>query len=323
MVCGLFACATTAGLLGFEDPTLKTNAKSACESASAMLTRWGSITGVLKARPNHLATQQLFRDGRVKLITPAALAVTSTDVFIVDTGLKTIFKYDRALQVVSVFASVPEMGSLVDITIDRGLSLYLVDHYSALTTQFDIDGRVLRTFSNESELANPVAVTVDDHQGEIFIADKIRAHILVFNRQGGVNNVINALKDGINIARNIEDIIFAGNQLYVVDELGHQIHALSPTGNYRYSFGAQEMIAPDAITVDEFNRVFVSSSNSNTIKVYQGGQFIVELGGPDSEMKSEFILISDIWVEDGLFYVADSATASIKIYRVSEPCVEQ
>jgi len=108
--------------------------------------------------------------------------------------------------------------------------------------------------------------------------------------------------------------------LYLVDRAGHQVYAMSPTGKFRYAFGAEELVAPDAITVDSENRVFVADTSNNTIKVYRGGLFEAELKGAGDVTVSEFQLISGLWTDNDLLYVADAASASVKIFRILPSC---
>ena len=312
-------CATTAGLIGFEQETEGQILAKDCEKGDNLLKRWSTISGTLNNRSSRKDGQARV-DQRVKLISPAAVVAQSVDIFIADTGHKKIFKYDRATQTIETFAAVPEMGNKVSMYIDRGLSVYLVNQPAAKTIQFDIDGRVLNVFENAAELPQPVDVVVDDNQAEIFVADQLRAHVLVFNRLGGINRVINAPKSADSKILSIGAMAFAKNQLYLVDRVAHQVFAMSPTGKLRYAFGAEELVAPDAITVDAENRVFVADTSDNTIKVYRGGLFEAELKGAEVNTVSEFQLISDLWTDGDLLYVADAASASIKIFRISPSC---
>jgi sugar lactone lactonase YvrE len=113
---------------------------------------------------------------------------------------------------------------------------------------------------------------------------------------------------------------FADNQLYIVDSVNHEVHAMSPTGALRYSFGGDELVAPGVITVDGSNRVFVADTITSSIKVYKGGLFETEIGGQGSQLTSEFQLISGLWADNDLLYVADAASASVKIFRILPPC---
>jgi hypothetical protein len=295
-------------------------AGTSCASEDKLLDRWSTISGILQGRPRRTPAQPNPPLERVRLIAPAAVAAQSVDVFIADTVQKKIFKYDRATQVISTFVDVPDMGNRVQLHVDRGLSVYLVDQFSAKTTQYDIDGRVLQVFENSAELPQPVAVVVDDVQAEIFVADQLRAHALVFNRAGTVNRVINAPRSGKTTIQSIAAMAFADNQLYLVDNVNHEVHAMSPTGAYRFSFGVNELVKPGVITVDSMNRVFVADTITNSIKVYKGGLFEKEIGGRGSELASEFQLISGLWADNDLLYVADESGASVKIFRILPPC---
>jgi hypothetical protein len=314
------ACATTAGLIGFGKESEQQIAAASCSAEDQILDRWSTISGVLKSRAKRTPAQPNPTFERVRLIAPSAVAAQSTDIFIADTVHKKIFKYDRATQVITTFVEVPEMGNVVQLYVDRGLSVYLVDQFSATTTQYDIDGRVLQVFENTAELPQPVAVVVDDIQAEIFVADQLRAHALVFNRAGNVNRVINAPRSGKTHIQSIAAMAFADNQLYIVDSVNHEVHAMSPTGALRYSFGGDELVAPGVITVDGSNRVFVADTITSSIKVYKGGLFETEIGGQGSQLTSEFQLISGLWADNDLLYVADAASASVKIFRILPPC---
>lgn len=313
-------CATTAGLIGFGKESEQQSTAVGCVSEDQMLSRWTTISGVLQSRPKRTPAQPNPPLERVRLIAPSAVVAQSVDIFIVDTAHKKIFRYDRATQVISTFVEVPDMGNVVHLHVDRGLSVYLVDQFRATTTQYDIDGRVLQVFENSAELPQPVAAVVDDAQAEIFIADQLRAHVLIFNRAGGVNRVINAPKSGKTQIQSIAAMAFADNQLYIVDSVNHEVHAMSPTGSYRYSFGVDELVSPGAIAVDSSNRVFVADTITNSIKVYKGGLFEKEIGGQGNELANEFQQISGLWADNDLLYVADAASASVKIFRILPSC---
>jgi streptogramin lyase len=315
----LSGCATTAGLIGFAQVSEKQVLAETCVDDGKLLKHWSTISGVLQGRPSRPSTQTSLTE-RVKLGSPAAVVAQATDVFIADSAQKKIFKFDRATQTISTFAEVPDMGVRVSMHVDRGLSVYLVNQVSGKTVQYDIDGRVRHVFENAGELPQPVAVTVDDQHAEIFVADQLRAHVLVFNRAGGVNRVINAPRSGENKIQSIIAMTFVNNQLYLVDSIGHQIYAMSPTGKLRYVFGADELIAPDAITVDSQNRVFVFDAANNNIKVYRGGSFVGELADAASGNIFRFESLSGLWADGDLLYIADAGSASIKIFEILPSC---
>lgn len=312
-------CATTAGIFGFEQHTSDEVKAYTCQRETEILKPWGIISGVMKAgRPASLSSQPV---DRIKLISPAAVAAVSTTVFIADTAQQQIFKFDRATQTISSYATVPQMSNKVSLHIDRGLSVYLTDQLSGVTTQFDIDGRVLHEFFSLRDLVKPVAAVVDDVNAEIFIADQLRAHVLIFNRNASVSRVIGSQRGEANPWQSITAMAYSNNQLFLVDQLSHQVHALAPSGKYRYAFGKEELVSPMAIAIDQNDRVFVADAASNTLKVYKGGVYETEIGGEASEITYDFQSISGIWIDSDLLYLADTNNASVKIYKILAPCL--
>jgi len=315
----LSGCATTAGLIGFGQVSEKQLLLARCAKDGKLLKHWSTISGTLQGRLSRVSAQTPVVE-RVKLGSPAAVVAQAQDLFIADSAHKKIFKFSRATQTISTFAEVPDMGDRVSMHVDRGLSVYLVNQASAKTVQYDIDGRVLKTFENTAELPQPIAVTVDDKHAEIFVADQLRAHVLVYNRGGSVNRVINAPKSGDSKIQSISAMSFANNQLYIVDGVGHQVYAMSPTGKLRYTFGADELVSPDAIAVHDDGRVFVYDAANSIIKIYRGGMFEGELGDAQAGTVTRFQQISGLWIDGDLLYLTDAVTASVQIFEILPSC---
>ncbi|MEN8205575.1 MAG: NHL repeat-containing protein [Pseudomonadota bacterium] len=317
----LAGCATTAGLLGLgqKERTLKT---ARCEEGSEKtpLAKWGSISGNLLARSAGIPASGTPDTGHIRLTSPVAVAARANDLFIADAGQRAILKFDRGTQTVRTFASVPDMNVRAGLYIDRGLSLYLVDPVAAKVIQFDIDGKLLQIFENTTELPQPIAMVVNEGQQEIIIGDQLTAHILVFNRAGLVSRAIGASVTGGVRFQSIIAMTSGPDQLFVSDRLAHLVHALAPDGTYRYGFGEDELISPGPIAFDMHNRVYVADNGDNTIKVYRGGQLEAVVGASGDPVGLGFQQLSDLWLSDGLLYVADAGRASIDILRVVPPC---
>lgn len=317
----LAGCATTAGLLGLgqKERSLKI---ANCEDNGErpLLEKWGSISGNLLARSAGIPASGTPESGRIRLVSPVAVAARASDLFIADAGQRAILKFDRGTQTVRIFARVPDMNMRAGLYVDRALSLYLVDPVSAKVIQFDVDGKPLQTFENLTELPQPITMVVDDGRGEIFIGDQLTAHILVFNREGLVSRTIGASVTGGVRFQSITAMTSGPDQLFVSDRLANRVHALSPDGAYRFGFGEDELKSPGSVAIDMHNRVYVADQGDNSIKVFRGGQLEAvagALGDPDG---LGFQQISDLWLSDGLLYVADAARASIDILRVVPPC---
>jgi len=315
-------CATTAGLLGIgEKDKQQEMARCDVDSDKKPLAKWSAISGILMEKSMAVPGQPATQPRRLRLISPVAVAAQGNDIYIVDGVQKTVLKYDRATQTIRKFINSPAIDMTSQIYLDRALSIYLTDTRNAQVQQYDIDGRLVQTYQNASELPQPGSVVVDDGRGEIFIADRVTARILVFDRGGLIIRAIGAdVKENALRFQNIVALAMAPNQLFVSDQLSKSVYALAPTGKLRYKFGYDELKQPGSVTTDDYNRVYVADLADNTIKVYRGGELQTTVGAPRDPAKLNFQLISDLWISDGFLYVADAASASVEILRVVPPC---
>ncbi len=321
----LQGCATTAGLLGMgvekQDESVASNTP-ACEQDSGKnpLAKWSSLSGSLLTRPGGIAPAGQPDNKRIELITPVAVTAIANTLYIADAGQRAILKFDRGTQTVIRFASVPELNTRVGLFVDRAYTLYIADPATSSVTVLDIDGNLLQTISEISELPQPVAVATSTTGNEVFVGDELAAHILVFNRGGSVVRTIGSGTSADVYFQSVTAITSGPDQLYVSDKLGHQVHALAPDGSYRYAFGKDELLSPGAVAIDGHNRVYVADNGDSTIKVFRGGQLEAVVGARDDSIGLGFQVISSLWESDGLMFVADAGRASIDILRVVPPC---
>ena len=321
----LQGCATTAGLLGMGVEKQEENVAGntqACEPDSGKnpLAKWSSLSGSLLTRPGGIAPAGQPDNKRIELITPVAVTAIANTLYIADAGQRAILKFDRGTQTVIRFASVPELNTRVGLFVDRAYTLYIADPATSSVTVLDIDGNLLQTISDISELPQPVAVATSTTGNEVFVGDELAAHILVFNRGGSVVRTIGSGTSADNYFQSVTAITSGPDQLYVSDKLGHQVHALAPDGSYRYAFGKDELLSPGAVAIDGHNRVYVADNGDSTIKVFRGGQLEAVVGARDDSIGLGFQVISSLWESDGLMFVADAGRASIDILRVVPPC---
>ena len=155
----LAGCATSAGLLGVgKETTQQDMASCTTNSEQRPLVKWSSISGILMERTP--AGANTSPSQRVRLVAPVAVAAQSSDVYIADGAQQTIFKYDRSTQTIRKFISSPDIDMTTAIYTDRALSLYLTSTRQPRVQQYDLDGRLVQTFQNASELPQPVATVV-------------------------------------------------------------------------------------------------------------------------------------------------------------------
>lgn len=270
--------------------------------------------GRISARPNPLSAlpQLPGMKGYLPWLSPTAVAVRGNYMYVVDGGRRQIFQYDLAQQTMTPFAEF-SAGAVSGITVGPDLSLYVADINARQVLHFSVDGRLLQTFGNSMEVARPVAVSLDEASGRIWVADSLYNHVVVFNSLG---RVLSALQS--RTGRSIEAMADGPDGLYLVDRLSRQVVVIGQDGADRYTLGSGVLKIPGVIAVDHFNRVFVSDSFDNTIKVYEHGRLVASVGGSGATPAS-FNRITSLWIEQNILYVTDSLNARIQTFRVAPP----
>lgn len=307
------------GLLFLVAPLLSVHAAAQPPNDSAnkqpLLTPWATLAGArISAPPNPLSAMPHKPDfaGYLPWLLPTAVTARGNHVYVVDGGRRQIFLYDFAQQTMRPFAQY-SAGAVSGIAVAPDMSLYVADINARQVLHFSVAGRLLRTFGNNLEVARPVAVLLDEPSGRILVADSLYNHVVVFNSLGRVLSVLQS-----RAGRSIEAMARGPDGLYLVDRLSRQVVVIGTDASDRYTVGNGTLKNPGAIAVDRFNRVFVSDSFDNTIKLYELGQLAASFGGSGATPAS-FNRITSLWLEQNLLYVADSLNARIQIFRVAPP----
>ena len=280
-----------------------------------LFTHWSTLTGArVSARPDPLSTvaRRLDFSGNLQWISPAAVAARGNYIYVADSGRRQIFRYDSAQQIMTPFADYAD-GGMGNIAVASDLSLYVADINTQKVWHFSVNGSPPRTFANALEIARPVAVLVDPSNGEVLVADSLLNHVVVFNSLGRVLSVLRS-----DEGRSIEAMASGPDGLYLVDRVGRKIVVIGRDGRDRYTLGAGTLKLPGAIAVDRFNRVFVSDSFDNTIKVYENGKLLVSFSGGGA-VPASFNRITSLWLEQNMLYVADSLHARVQEFRIAPP----
>lgn len=284
-----------------------------------VLVPWTTLAGArIAARPSPLSAlpRKLDFAGYLPWLSPTMVAARGNIVYVVDDGRRQIFQYDLAQQTMTPFAAY-SAGAVSGIAVAPDLSLYVADINARRVLHFSVDGRLLRTFGNDLEVARPVAVLFDEASGNILVADSLYNHVVVFNSLGRVLSVLQSSE-----GRSMEAMVQGPDGLYLLDRLGKQVVVIGQDGADRYTLGNGTLKNPGAIAVDRFNRVFVSDSFDNTIKIYAHGQLVASFGGTGAN-PAAFNRITSLWLEQNMLYVADSLNARIQTFRLAPPCVKE
>lgn len=260
----------------------------------------------------------------VRLRRPVAVAARGEVILIVDADRQKVLRFDRNLrqfiEIVDLQGTVT--GNVTDIYLAPSLDFFIADWGGARVLQFDQDGKLVREFSNALNLRRPVSVAVDEASGYVFVADGVMDHVVVFNSAGEALTAIGKRGSGEGQFLNITGMARGPEGLYIIARMGDRIQVLGDDGNYRYSLPRDSVAYPNSVVVNNDNLVFVSDFIDNTIKIYQHDLLVAQSGGTGSA-PGKFRRITDMWLDEGFIYVADSLNGRIQILRVVNEAIEE
>jgi DNA-binding beta-propeller fold protein YncE len=165
-------------------------------------------------------------------------------------------------------------------------------------------------------LSRPMDVLVDDTTGDVFVADGSYSHILVFNQFGKAIRAIGQRGHGPGNFRAITAMTMGPEGLYVLDRLETPVQVMSLNGQFKYAFGESYQVFPTAIAVTDERVVYVADKSDNTIRIYQDAELLGTVGGT-GHAPGRFRLITGMWINDNMLYIADSLNKRIQVMRIS------
>jgi len=260
----------------------------------------------------------------VRFLRPVAVAARGNFIYVVDAGQNLLYRYSRDFGKLTTLKDLKTIvtGEVTDLYVDRDLSFYITDTDGGRVLHFDREGNLIQIFEDRRNLARPVSVIVDETSGQILIADGFNDDVLVYNRLGILQGAIGARGIEAGQFMNITSITEGPDGIYVTSRLGHRVQVMSHDGDYIKSFQENTVTFPLAIVVDQDKRAFVGDYMDNTIKVYTDGRLVDKLGGSGAG-PGRFKRITDMWLDEGLLYVADSLNGRIQVARIMPAAVEQ
>ena len=301
-----------AGLLSFQ--AVAQTVGSIGLSASPLLTPWAPLRGAFVAapKPGSATAGKPGFSGYLSWQSPTLVAVRNNYIYVADSGRRRIFRYDQARLAITPFTE-HSAATVSGMAVAMDLSLYVADINARQVVHYSFDGQLLQKFSNELELVRPVAVLLEEFSGTLWVADSLYTHVVVFNSLGRVLSVLRS-----NEARSIEGMAQGPDGLYLLDRLGRQIAVLGRDGRDLYTLGQGILKMPEAVAVDRFNRVFVSDSFDNTLKVFEQGQLVASVGG-SGVLPISFNRVTGLWIDQNMLYVVDSLNARIQTFHIAPP----
>jgi len=283
------------------------------EARQSLLVPWATLNGgwaggTLEAIPGRPYGPR--PTGFISWQLPLVVAARGNFLYIVDGGHRQILRFDQIQQSLSSIGDcVPCVATSIAVASD--LSLYVADSGARHVLRLAPDGRLLQKFSNDYEMTSPVAVLLDESGGKLLVADGIYNHVVVFNSLGRVRQYSNPRQGNVIVA-----VGKGPDGLYLVDRLNRQVVVVGLDGSDRYTLGEGTLKMPNAIAVDRFNRVFVSDTFDNSIKVFEGHELVASVS-TSGAVPASFNRITGLYLEQNTLFVVDSLNRRILRFHVS------
>lgn len=270
----------------------------------------------------------------ITLHRPTAVSAYGNDVYLIDSELKQIIRYDREQHTSTPFANL-DANPGVSIHAASDGSVYVADPSIAEVQHFAADGKKLPSLKSPGNLTRPVAITIDKSSEHVLAVDGLLNQIVIFDDQGMTQSVI---KPQMAIA--ITAIATGTDGIYVTDSISRQVVVLDMNGAFFYSVGSNELQEPNSIAVTGDNIIFVGDNSDQTVRGYRGksddpqgfrgqemqpvkgtqyGKFIAEVGGVGTE-PTNFNGITGIALANNLLYVTDSLNSRVQVMTINRPC---
>lgn len=294
----LSGCVTNGFLDGFSDREL--------------LQPWVELTGGQVSLPSGA-----LKSDYIVFQSPTDISVQGNDLYLIDEGLRRIFRFDRTLQTLTPFASSIPVKSGTSIYAAQDMTVYITVPSLGKVAHFTREGNVLPALVSRGNLARPIAVAVNEYDGNVFVVDELYNHIVEFTRLGSLVSIIEPRQ-----VQSISAIAVGQGGIYVIDKTSNSVVMLNRDGSSRNVLSTEFPQYPNSIAVSRDNLLFVSDSYDDSVKVYklsgfEKGSFLGKVGGLGESGLEKFNGISSLAIEDDMLFVADRINGRIQTLLIN------
>ena len=248
---------------------------------------------------------------------PIAIGLRDEIMYIADADACIIFRYGLDTGRMDPMWGAGEFitDEATDIYVAKDHSFYVADIDGRRVLHFSNDGRLIQEYFDGPNISRPLAITVNEENGDLLVADEVYSHVVTFNKEGEPLRGYGGRGEGPGKFRIITDMYKTEDAFYISDRVELSVQVLDLKGRYLTHFGEGQLVFPSALAVDSFGRVYVAEKNESRIKVFKQGELIDELG-KNGYGKGEFRYISDMKIHNNYLYVVDSLNGRIQVFEI-------
>lgn len=279
-----------------------------------VLVPWQIITGgrlVTEVDANGFPMPDSIR-GYTSLVFPSALAVRGPDLYIADSGVRKLYRFDSSLQTLS---AVPDVIALPWTRLQVGVdhSLFVLDAGNSNILNYTRGGNLLQRLSYPLANARISGFVVGEPLGKIIVSDQVNKRLVELHFPGNAFRFLGPV--ALDEYSALGEIAASGRKMYALDLNCPCIVDIDEEGRVRERFGQGELKQPSALAVDRNGQVFVADTAERTLKIFLEGMLI-------ASYKAQALGITEISalaVDEGVLYVADGPGAKVVTLHILTP----
>ncbi len=217
---------------------------------------------------------------------PMAVAADRTTIYVVDSGLQRVLKFDYTGGFKGKFGSEGEDPGQFKfpygIAVDSGGRLFIGDIGTGKISIFDTGGKFISYFGSSKDISRPAGIFIQGDQ--IYVADIGLHRISVFDNEGKLVRAIGKRGEMAGEFNSPNTLFVRDGLLYVGDSGNHRVQVLNILGTFLKEIkfdesGQQHMVTPRGIVADASGNIYVASKITHKVLVFsKEGQLLYTLG---------------------------------------------
>ena len=264
--------------------------------------------------------------GPDRFVRPLALAVHGERLAVADPGQAGVHLIDFAARswITIKESSEGALASPIGVALLPDGRLLVSDSVQNAVWAFDARGRPAGRFTDEP-LQRPTGLALDASAERLWLAETLAHRVRAFDLSG--HEVARVGERGTERGQFNYPIRLSSDGrggLWVTDSLNFRIQHLAPSGEVDRLFGMAgtregAFARPGGLTVDAAGRVFVVDLLFDTVQIFDPqGQLLLSVGGRGIR-PGQFSLPSDVVLQAGRLYVADSYNQRVQVFEYVPP----
>jgi sugar lactone lactonase YvrE len=215
------------------------------------------------------------RIGKLRFVSPVAIARHQGTFFVADSGLKAVVAFDQQGRLSFLITNKLEMP--VSLAVSGG-RLLVVDSHRHCVVAFDLAGHYLTEFgargAGPGQFNFPTHIAVDG-AGDLYITDSINARVQRWSATGQFKNQIGGAGNSPGFFGRPKGVaVDSFGHIYVVDALFDKLQIFDPDGRLLLILGEAgskpgEFWLPNGIAISRQNEIFVADTYNRRVQVFK------------------------------------------------------